>query len=157
MREPAGARLRVFWILEGLIEMTRVTIGEREFLLKFDMKALEDIEEEFDGLDGLMAAMDGKHRTRSARTVFRILANRGEASQKRAETITGEEVYGLTMAEMATLMTLIRREIEGGKKTKIRDPEEEAEKAAAMAMGGMIIDANALGGGDEKNAETGIG
>ena len=136
--------------------MTRVTIGSREYLLRFDMRALEGVEDAFEGIDGLFNAMQGKHRTRSIRTIFRILANSGEISQGREATITGEEVFGLTMPEMTKLMDDIRSEIEGARKTRVKDPEEEAARAAAIAGGGMIVDANSLPGENEKNANTGI-
>ena len=137
--------------------MTRVTIGTREYLLRFDMRALESVEEAFEGIDGLFDAMQGKHRTRSIRTIFRILANSGEISQGREASVTGEEVFGLTMPEMTLLMAQIRAEIESSQKTRVKDPEDEAARAAAIAGGGVIVDANALAGENEKNASTGIG
>lgn len=125
--------------------MTRVTIYGKEYLLKFDLGALEQVEEAFDGLQGLMAAMRGKYHVRSLKTIFRILANRGEISQGREATVTGDEILGLTMDEMEILTGKITAEISAGRKTTVGIAGDGGETVEEIGSED-----------DEKNGRTGI-
>lgn len=122
--------------------MTKYTIGAKEYTFRFDLAAMEAIENEFGGIREMFTALTGSGRQiASLRAVFRIMANNGEEYEGRPAEVTGREIMRLTTAEMSDLMEAIKAEIMESSKPKDQT-QEEAD--------GVVID-----DGDAKNAEAG--
>ena len=125
--------------------MTRVTIEGREYFLRFDLMAMEAIEEEFGGVEDLFEAMRGKRKVRVLRSIFRIMANSGASFQGQDENITGQEIMRMTMTEMSLLMAQIEGEIRSSGRSPIAERDNEAPD-------GVILDASE---DDEENEKNG--
>lgn len=123
--------------------MTKYVIGAKEYTFRFDLEAMEQIENEFGGIREMYTALAGSGKQiASLRAVFRILANNGEEYEGRPAEVTGREIMRLTTAEMSDLMEAIKAEIMESSKPKDQAAQEEED--------GVVID-----DGDAKNAEAG--
>lgn len=91
--------------------MTETRIEERTIELRFDMYAMEKVEEEFGGVRELFTELDSGKKVRALKAIFRIMANSARAYRGDAESYTGNEILRLTMAEMSALTEDIQKEI----------------------------------------------
>lgn len=125
--------------------MTKYSIGAKEYTFRFDLTAMEQIENELGGIREMFEGLSGNGGKQIAtlRTVFRIMANNGEEYEGRPAEVTGNEIMRMTIAEMGELTTMLRDEIKESMEPKEHNREEGD---------GVILD----DAGDEKNAETGV-
>ena len=73
--------------------MAKVKIGEKEYGLRFDLYSMEQIEEEFGGVQTVFNTLkEGKHQIKTTRMLFRILANSYLSYNGQEETVTGDEI-----------------------------------------------------------------
>ena len=75
--------------------MASITIGGKEYPLKFDMYAMEQVEDEFGGIKAMFDAIRGENGqsvAKALRTMFRILANSARNQADLPENVTGEEI-----------------------------------------------------------------
>lgn len=126
--------------------MTGITIEGKQYTLRFDLTAMEAIEDELGGMDEMYAAMRGGKRVKALRTVFAAMANSGAAYEGVPGNVTGQEIMRLTVAEMNGLMALIETEIRKSGRTKIKEEDD--------APDGAILDASEEDE-KEKNGATG--
>lgn len=126
--------------------MTGITIEGKQYTLRFDLTAMEAIEEEYGRLENMFAEMRGGRRVKALRTVFAVMANSGAEYEGRKANITGREIMRMTVSEMKGLMALIETEIRKSGVTKIREEED--------APDGAILDASEEDE-KEKNGKTG--
>ena len=69
--------------------MAKVTIGDKEYGLRFDLYAMEQIEEEFGGVKNVFDTLkEGRHQIKTTRALFRILANSWMSYNVNLQTIT---------------------------------------------------------------------
>ena len=75
--------------------MASIIIKGKEYKLRFDMFAMEQIEEEFGGIRPMFESMrggEGKGIAKTLQIMFRILANSARNEMGLPENVTGEEV-----------------------------------------------------------------
>ena len=125
--------------------MTKVTIEGMDYMLRFDMEAMEEAEEVFGGMEEMQAELAGKHQVRATRDLFRIMANSAETYAGRQKTTTGREIMRMTIGEMKELAKKMMSEIRESIGIKVKDPDEEQD--------GIIVDDD--DDGNEKNAGAG--
>ena len=132
--------------------MTRVEIEGKTYWLRFDLVAMEAIEEEFGGVEDLFEAMKGKKRIPVLRSIFRIMANSGASYKGLDEDVTGQEIMRMTMPEMTALMAQIQDEVRGARRSKIAEKDREAPNGAILdASEEDDEDAEEDSGDNEKN------
>ena len=75
--------------------MASIKIKEKVYPLRFDMYAMEQVEEEFGGIRPMFESMrggEGKGVAKTLQIMFRILANSDRNELDLPENVTGEEV-----------------------------------------------------------------
>lgn len=105
--------------------MTETRIGGRVYELKFDLYALEQVQDAYEGgLQELFEQLAGKKQVRALKDIFRIMANAARADRGDPETVTGQEILRLTIAEMKELSRDLQREIRRSMKKETADGNE---------------------------------
>ena len=112
-----------------------ITIRGKRYELRFDMWALEQIEEEFGGVKKMLMSLHGAEGTvlsKAMSTVFRILANSARDSAGLEPNVTGDEVRHvsvglLTQAVHAAIDAGMKSETSGGNEAddNVHDAYEE--------------------------------
>ena len=75
--------------------MASITISGKEYPLRFDMYAMEQVEEEFGGIKAMFDAIRGEGEmsiAKALRIMFRILANSARNQADLPENVTGDEI-----------------------------------------------------------------
>ena len=85
--------------------MAKITIKDKEYLLRMDVYAMEKIEEKWGDLKEALMEFKGKGRgkTKVIKEMFKILANSGQFHLGLPEDVTGEEINGMTLADLNKL------------------------------------------------------
>ena len=104
--------------------MTETRIEGRVYELKFDLYALEQVQEEYDGLQDLFEQLAGRKQVKALKAIFRIMANAARADRGDPESVTGNEILRLTIAEMQQLSRDIQTEIRKSMKKETADGNE---------------------------------
>lgn len=104
--------------------MTETRIEGRVYELKFDLYALEQVQEEYDGLQDLFEQLGGRKQVKALKAIFRIMANAARADRGDPESVTGDEILRLTIAEMKQLSRDIQTEIRKSMKKETADGNE---------------------------------
>lgn len=104
--------------------MTETRIEGRVYELKFDLYALEQVQEEYDGLQDLFEQLGGRKQVKALKAIFRIMANSARADRGDPENVTGNEILRLTIAEMKKLTQDIQTEIRRSMKKETADGNE---------------------------------
>lgn len=104
--------------------MTETRIEGRAIELRFDMYAMEKVEEEFGGIRELFQELQGGKQVKALKNIFRIMANSARAFRGEPETIKGNEILRLTMAEMSQLTADIQAEIRKSMKKETANGNE---------------------------------
>lgn len=104
--------------------MTETRIEGRVYELKFDLYALEQVQEEYDGLQDLFEQLGGRKQVKALKAIFRIMANSARADRGDPENVTGNEILRLTIAEMKKLTQDIQTEIQRSMKKETADGNE---------------------------------
>ena len=104
--------------------MTETRIEGRVYELKFDLYALEQVQEEYDGLQDLFEQLAGRKQVKALKAIFRIMANAARADRGDPENVTGNEILRLTIAEMRKLTQDIQTEIRRSMKKETADGNE---------------------------------
>lgn len=104
--------------------MTETRIEGRLYELKFDLYALEQVQEEYDGLQDLFEQLAGRKQVKALKAIFRIMANAARADRGDPESVTGDEILRLTIAEMKQLTQDIQKEIRRSMKKETADGNE---------------------------------
>ena len=104
--------------------MTETRIEGRLYELKFDLYALEQVQEEYDGLQDLFEQLAGRKQVKALKAIFRIMANAARADRGDPESVTGNEILRLTISEMKQLTQDIQTEIRRSMKKETADGNE---------------------------------
>lgn len=81
--------------------MAAIKISGKEYNLRMDIYAMEQIEKEYGDLKDALRAFRGKERKISmVKAMFRILANSGRKRAGQPEDVTGEEINGCNLADL---------------------------------------------------------
>lgn len=105
--------------------MTETRIDGRIYELRFDLYAMEGVEEEFGSMKELFEIMSsGKRQVKTLKSLFRLMGNSARAYRGEDENITGQEVLRLTVREMGELSEAMKREIQKSMKKETMDGNE---------------------------------
>ena len=104
--------------------MVKLRIGDKEYGLRMDMYALEQIEEAFGSIDAMFKKVDGGGSVKTIGTLFKIMANAALAYEGKEETVTGEELKRLRIAAINGVGVAVRAAIDEGMKSETTDGEE---------------------------------
>ena len=105
--------------------MTETRIDGRIYELRFDLYAMEGVEEEFGSMKELFEIMSsGKRQVKTLKSLFRLMGNSARAFRGEEENITGQEVLRLTVREMGELSEAMKREIQKSMKKETMDGNE---------------------------------
>jgi len=98
--------------------MAKVTVNGKEYGLRFDLYAMEQIEEEFGSVKDSFEALKGGKQIRTTRKLFKILANSFLSYGGQEETVTGNEILHAGMEEVMEISDAIRNAIAEGSKSE---------------------------------------
>ena len=115
--------------------MAKVTIGDKEYGLRFDLYAMEQIEEEFGGVKTVFDTLkEGKHQIKTTRTLFRILANSYLSYNGREETVTGDEIKHAGMDMIRSISEAVQAAIAEGSKSETTGGNEADDEVHDMFL-----------------------
>ena len=103
--------------------MIKLRVEGREYGLRMDLYAMEQIEEEFGGMKEMFERIKW-NSGKAVRTLFRILANAALAYEGKEETVTGKELLRLRPAALNGISQAIRAAVEEGMKSETNEGEE---------------------------------
>ena len=96
--------------------MAKVTIGGKEYSLRMDLYAMEQIEDEFGSVKEAFAEMQNGAQVKATRTLFRVMANSWLSWKGEKETVTGDEIKHASMEDFASVAKAVQEAIqEAGK------------------------------------------
>lgn len=102
-----------------------VRINGQRYRLRFDLWALEKIEEEFGGMKEAFQALHGGSMVTTARKMFAIMANCQRNLDGMPEDVTGQEITAhMSVTKLAEISAALRAAVEKGM-------ESETEGGAA--------------------------
>lgn len=104
--------------------MTEIRIEGRVYELRFDMYAMEQVEDEFGGVRQLFQELGSGKQVKALRSIFRIMGNSARAYRGDEENVTGKEIMRLTVWEMQELSKAIQAEIRASMKKETADGNE---------------------------------
>lgn len=123
--------------------MVKLKVLDREYGLRMDLYAMEQIEEEFGGMRELFDLLkDGKVKT--VRALFRILANTELAYEGKEENVTGDELRHIRLSAIGPIGNALKAAIEDGMKSETTRGEEADDEVYDVYLEEI-----------EKNVETG--
>ena len=99
--------------------MARITINGKEYGLRFDLYAMEQMEEEFGSVKAVFDMMrEGKHQVKTMRTLFKIMANSYLGWKGEEENVTGDEVKHADMNMVTEISDAVKQAIAEGSKSE---------------------------------------
>lgn len=104
--------------------MASVTIKGKEYPLRFDLYAMEQIEEEFGSMKAVYDTLNGGKQVKATRALFRILANCWLSYHGKEETVTGEEIRHAGIGTLKAISEAIMQTVTEGNKSETTDGNE---------------------------------
>ena len=104
--------------------MVSVKIGEKEYGLRFDLYAMEQIEEEFGSVKAVFETLQGGKQVKATRILFRVLANSYLSAEGKEETVTGDEIKHAGIDVIKEGGDAIQKAITEGSKSETTDGNE---------------------------------
>ena len=98
--------------------MASITIKGKEYGLRFDLYAMEQIEEELGGLKVAFDALREGKQLKTTRILFRILANSYLSYNGKEENVTGDEIKHAGMGMVLEISNAVKQAIEDGTKSE---------------------------------------
>ena len=98
--------------------MAKVIINGKEYGLRFDLYAMEQIEEEFGSVKDSFEALKSGKQIKTTRVLFKILANSFLSYGGQEETVTGKEIMHAGMEEVMKISDAIKQAIAEGSKSE---------------------------------------
>lgn len=102
--------------------MVKLKVGEKEYGLRLDLYAMEQIEDEFGSMKEMFETLQNGG-SRAIRKLFRIMANAQLAYEDKEETVTGDELKRLKVSAIAGIGQAIRAAVEEGMKSETTNGE----------------------------------
>ena len=109
--------------------MAKVIINGKEYGLRFDLYAMEQIEEEFGSVQNAFNALREGKQIKATRTLFKILANSFLSFNEKEETVTGGEIKHAGMDEVMKISEAIKAAIAEGSKSETTGGNEADDNA----------------------------
>ena len=98
--------------------MASINIKGKEYGLRFDMYAMEQIEEEFGSVKNVFETLRDGKQLRATRILFRILANSWLSYQGEKETVTGDEIKHADIRMISEISEAVQKAIAEGSKSE---------------------------------------
>lgn len=115
--------------------MAKVTVGGKEYGLRFDLYAMEQIEEEFGGVKAAFDTLrEGKHNIKATRILFKILANSFLSFNGKEENVTGDEIKHCGMNTVKDVSDAVQRAIVEGSKSETTGGNEADDEVHDMFL-----------------------
>lgn len=93
--------------------MAAIKIGGKEYALRMDIYAMEQIEKEFGDMKEALRLFQSKDRkVGMIKTMFRILANSGAAYAGKEENATGEELNGCNLGDLDQIVKALNKTLQ---------------------------------------------
>lgn len=106
-----------------------IRINGQLYRLRFDLWALEQIEQEFGSVRDMFKHLSGGEMVKTVRKMFSILANCQRNLDGMPEDITGDEISRHeSMAKLKEISNAIKAAIEEGMKSETKDGGEASDK-----------------------------
>lgn len=94
--------------------MASITIKGKEYGLRFDMYAMEQIEEEFGSVKKIFETLKDGKQLKATRILFRILANSYLSYNDQEETVTGNEIKHADIEQIREISDAVQKAIAEG-------------------------------------------
>ena len=94
--------------------MASININGKEYGLRFDLYAMEQIEDEFGSIKKVFEALKDGKQLKTTRILFKILANSYLSFNGENETVTGDEIKHVDMAMIRDVSDAIQKSIAEG-------------------------------------------
>ena len=104
--------------------MASVEIKGKVYGLRFDLYAMEQIEEAFGSVKSVFETLKNGKQLQATRTLFRILANSYLSFNGQNETVTGDEIKHADMDEIRKVSEAIQQTIADGSKSETTNGNE---------------------------------
>ena len=98
--------------------MASIEMNGRVYGLRFDLYAMEQIEEEFGSVRNVFDALKGGKQLKTTRLLFRILANSYLSYNGQEETVTGEEIKHADMDMIRQVSEAVQQAIAEGSRSE---------------------------------------
>ena len=98
--------------------MASITVNGKEYGLRFDMYAMEQIEDEFGSVKKVFETLKDGKQLKATRTLFRILANSYLSYNDKEETVTGDEIKHADIAMISEISEAVQKAIAEGSKSE---------------------------------------
>ena len=98
--------------------MSKVTINGKEYGLRFDLYAMDQIEEEFGNVKTVFDSLRDGKQLKTIRILFKILANSYLSYNDKEETITGDEIKHAGMGMIKEISDAVQQAIADGSKSE---------------------------------------
>ena len=109
--------------------MAKVVINGKEYGLRFDLYAMEQIEDELGSMKAAFDALRAGKQLKTTRTMFKIMANSYLSFIGEKETVTGDEIKHASMNEVLTMSEAIKAAIAEGSKSETTGGNEADDEA----------------------------
>ena len=114
--------------------MASVTVKGKTYGLRFDLYAMEQIEEEFGSVKDVFTALQGGKQIKTTRKLFRILANSYLSNKGEEENVTGDEIKHEGMEMIKTISEAVQAAITEGSKSETTDGNEADDEVHDMYL-----------------------
>jgi hypothetical protein len=98
--------------------MASVVVNGREYRLRFDLYAMEQIEEEFGSVKNVFDTMQNGKQVKATKTLFRILANSALSYAGEKESVTGDEIKHADMDMIREISEAVKQAVNEGHKSE---------------------------------------
>ena len=130
--------------------MAKVVIGGKEYGLRFDLYAMEQIEDELGSMKAAFDALRAGKQLKTTRTMFKIMANSYLSFIGENETVTGDEIKHAGMDAIVTVSDAIRKAVEEGSKSETTGGNEADDEVHDLFLEEIEKE-------ERKNLKTGAG
>ena len=114
--------------------MASVNVKGKEYGLRFDLYAMEQIEEEFGSVKDVFTALQNGKQIKTTRKLFKILANSYLSNQGEEESVTGDEIKHEGMDMIKTISEAVQAAITEGSKSETTDGNEADDEVHDMYL-----------------------
>lgn len=104
--------------------MASVTVKGKTYGLRFDLYAMEQIEEAFGSVKSVFEVMNNGKQIKATRTLFRILANSYLSNNGEEEIVTGDEIKHAGLDEIRSISEAVQQAITEGTKSETTQGNE---------------------------------
>ena len=94
--------------------MASITVNGKEYGMRFDLYAMEQIEDEFGSIKKVFESLKDGKQLKTTRILFKILANSYLSYNGEKETVTGDEIKHADMETIRDISDAVQKAIAEG-------------------------------------------